>query len=198
MLHQSFFKKCAALDHVLSIAIPGNKIPSWFEEQRYGNQIALKFPTNAHSAMGVAVCCVLQRKRLRGYVQTIGPNPKIHLRFGIDRSLIREPEADYINASATTENKSLWIVYIPFELFQMKMYDDIQGKRWSLFVEGNLIISILEPWDGCEKILRCGARLIFEEDVESVQQIKTDVCDYRNSFLLCNPDLENSFTLLEM
>ncbi|KAI3745961.1 hypothetical protein L6452_08376 [Arctium lappa] len=170
MLQQSFLKKCAALDHVLSIAIPGNKIPSWFEEQRHGNQIALKLPPKCHTdIMGFVVCGVFQVK----WPRTIGTT-EIHFGVEINRMLICESKVDYCNESAATENESVWIAYIPFGFSQQQTYDGFKREDWSLSVTGNLIITS-EFID--KNVVRCGAHIMYKEDVESVQQLC--IPDYR-------------------
>ncbi|KVH87726.1 Leucine-rich repeat-containing protein [Cynara cardunculus var. scolymus] len=53
--------KQLAVDRRLSIWIPGSKIPSWFEHQHHGREIALKFPTNRHTNITGFVVCVVFR-----------------------------------------------------------------------------------------------------------------------------------------
>ncbi|KAI3745955.1 hypothetical protein L6452_08368 [Arctium lappa] len=192
MMCESFLEKCAAVDHVLSIAIPGSKIPSWFEEQRHGNQIALKFPPKCHTdILGFAVCGVLRKKWQRENVQTLNAS-EIHFTVGTDSRLIREPEVDDTNASAAaTEDESMWIVYIPFTLFQEQMYDDFGEEDRFLFARGNLIINILEPKGGYTKIVRCGAHIMYKEDVGSLHPAR----DYKNSNLVRR--LDDSFAYIE-
>ncbi|XP_024959148.1 uncharacterized protein LOC112500089 [Cynara cardunculus var. scolymus] len=179
MLQQSFLKKCAAVDRRLSIAIPGSKIPSWFKEQ-HGNQIELKLHQEFRTKiMGFAVCGVFQHKWLLDFVPT-----SIHFSIGKSRisfpkSMVDEAKVDYIDASEVAENGNVWIAYIPFSSFQQQMVDDFEGKDWSLFDKDYLTISIIIR--GAQKVERCGVHVVYEEDVESTQQIKTCIPDYRNS-----------------
>ncbi|KAJ9542448.1 hypothetical protein OSB04_028954 [Centaurea solstitialis] len=103
MLQESFVKKCAAGDHLLSICIPGSKIPSWFEEQQLGHRVTLKLPPNFHTEiMGFVVCGVFQGK----WPRILG-STTIRVKFGINRISIPESEVDYINASAADEKLSI-------------------------------------------------------------------------------------------
>ncbi|XP_024961008.1 uncharacterized protein LOC112501571 [Cynara cardunculus var. scolymus] len=60
MLQQSFLKKCAAVDHQLSIGIPRSNMQSWFEK-RHGYNMALELSPKFHTEiMGFAVCGAFQ------------------------------------------------------------------------------------------------------------------------------------------
>ncbi|KAJ9542575.1 hypothetical protein OSB04_029081 [Centaurea solstitialis] len=185
MLQQSFLKKCAAVDHLFSICIPRSKIPCWFKEQQDGYRISLKLPPKCDTdIMGFAVCGLLQGSWQDSYTD-------IQFRVGLDRTAFPESdvEVDYIHMSVADMKESMWIVYIPFSLFQEKMRDEFGGEDWSCFVEGNLMISISKAWDGHErwvgsrdhKTLRCGAHLVYKDDVNWIQQqINTcSIPDYR-------------------
>ncbi|KVI07806.1 Leucine-rich repeat-containing protein [Cynara cardunculus var. scolymus] len=175
MLQQSFVKKCAAGDHVLSIRIPGSKIPSWFKEQQLGNHISLKLPPEWHTDIkGFVVCGVFQGKwpRVRITCAT-----QIKFKFGINATLMPELEVDIINAFAVNDKLSIWIVYVPFSLYQQQTYDD--SNR-----EGNLLINISEPLMLGKKAVRCGAHIMYKEDVESMHQIGSCIHDYQDFHFL--------------
>ncbi|KAD1800798.1 hypothetical protein E3N88_42270 [Mikania micrantha] len=167
MLKHSFMKKWAAVDRCSSIVIPGSKIPSWFKQQRNGHQISLKLqPKWQTKILGFAVCGVF--KELTKFFP-------IHIVFRFENyeMIIPKLEADdeEIDASSTTENGSVWINYIPFTSFA-QMHDDyydFQREDWSHITEGDLVINVSTFG---QKALRCGAHVVYKEDVESIQQSK--------------------------
>ncbi|KAL8201942.1 hypothetical protein R6Q57_011089 [Mikania cordata] len=77
-----------------------------------------------------------------------------------------------IDASSATENGNVWINYIPFTSFE-QMHDDyneFQREDWSHIIEGDLVIYFSTFG---QKALRCGAHVVYKEDVESIQQSKS-------------------------
>ncbi|KAJ9542687.1 hypothetical protein OSB04_029193 [Centaurea solstitialis] len=168
MLQQSFLKKCAAVDHRLSIIAPERKIPSWFKEQQHGSNVALRLPPKLHTqVMGFAICGVFHGDWKYAC-------PRIIFRIVDDeKDIPKSEEVDCIE-STTTDNCNLWITYIPFGFFQ-KMYHDLQPQDW-FHVRGNLVMTVMRT-DG-NKSVRCGAHVVYKEDVELIQQLKTCISDY--------------------
>ncbi|CAI9270609.1 unnamed protein product [Lactuca saligna] len=122
MLQLSFIKKCAAVNHRLTITIPGSMIPSWFEKQMDGCRIGLELPQKWHTEiMGFVVCGVFTYQWWRYR------HPRIIFRITKDGAAIPKPE---VNATETAENTNVWISYIPLDFFQ-QMYHDIQPEDWS-------------------------------------------------------------------
>nr|XP_043634777.1 disease resistance protein RPS4-like [Erigeron canadensis] len=174
MLHQSFLQKCAAVGHRFSIAIPGSKIPGWFEEELHGCDIALKLPPKWNSQiMGFAICAVFHGKWFMGE-----RSPKIMFTIEIDGKLIpADSEVDFINAAtAATENGNIWITYIPFSFIQ-NMYCDFPRADWSR-IEDNHVMTI--TYTGIKRAIRCGAQIVYKQDIESIQQGRTSISDYSN------------------
>ncbi|XP_024959117.1 TMV resistance protein N-like isoform X6 [Cynara cardunculus var. scolymus] len=172
MLQQSFLEKCAVIDRRLSISIPGSKIPSWFKEQRHGSAVAFKLPPNYHTRiMGFTVCGVLRGKWKSEYNPT-----SIFLSIENNGKLIPESEVDCINAF--TENTSVQIVYIPVSFLEQHMDDEYGLGDGSLIVEGSRFITISIQCD--QEVVRCGAHVVYKEDVEWIQQPETCISDCRN------------------
>ncbi|GJZ05978.1 hypothetical protein Tco_0539771 [Tanacetum coccineum] len=71
------------------------------------------------------------------------------------------------------ENRNLWFGYVPLCLLD-KMHDDdtddFESEDRSHIIEGNLVISV-SCYDG-PKPIRCGAQIVYKEEVESTQEIK--------------------------
>ncbi|KAJ9542623.1 hypothetical protein OSB04_029129, partial [Centaurea solstitialis] len=170
MLHQNFLKKCAALGHRLSIAVPGSKIPSWFKEQQHGCTIALRLPTTLlHTqVIGFAICGVFHGNWTHGL-------PRIIFRVVNDEKVIPRPEVDDTESS-TSDSCNLWVTYIPFGFFQ-QMYQDFQPQEWS-HIKGSLVMTLINT--SGNKSVKCGAHIVYQEDMEWIQQLKPCISDYGN------------------
>ncbi|PWA54173.1 disease resistance protein (TIR-NBS-LRR class) family [Artemisia annua] len=169
MLKETFLTKYSAVDSCVSIVVPGNMISSWFKEQQDGNKIALKLPPNWQTQiMGFAISAVFSptsRYPIR---------PHIELRFEDDGMLVTKTDIDSINACSGSEKGIfLWVGYVPFSLFE-QLNDD--GEDWSHVFGGNLLINIYS----LGKAIRCGAKVVYKEEVESTQQFKPSIPFYRN------------------
>ncbi|KAF5803746.1 putative TIR domain, P-loop containing nucleoside triphosphate hydrolase [Helianthus annuus] len=188
MSNKAFLKKWAALDHGLSIAIPGSKIPSWFKEQ-HGNKIALKLdPKWQSQIMGFAICGVFKQP-------TDHPYHRIELRY--ERDAMCDPKlqpGDCTNAPTTYDNENVWIGYIPFSCF-VQMHDGkhLQHDDWSSITEGNLIVTVGLSY---HKAVRCGAYVVYKDDIESIHQRNPHISYYwnwdfvhqsHNTVLSCEP-----------
>ncbi|KAL7612620.1 hypothetical protein Lser_V15G05184 [Lactuca serriola] len=179
MFQLSFIKKCAAVNHRLSIAIPGSKIPSWIKQQKRGDRIALKLPHKWHTrVMGFVVSGVF-----RGSWKSHLACPCITFSIVSDGNMIPKSEVDSMMLTTETdENKNVWICYMPLGFFQ-QMYQDLQPEDWSL-IEGNLDITVMLR--NGTRSLRCGAHIISKEDV---QQTTTCISDYGSMVHFNDEDL---------
>ncbi|KAF5803966.1 putative TIR domain, AAA+ ATPase domain, P-loop containing nucleoside triphosphate hydrolase [Helianthus annuus] len=163
MSQQSFLKRCAVIDRELSIGVPGNKIPTWFKEAQPGNLIALVLPPKCDTQInGIAICGVVPGEWPGSHYR-----PQFHVNCIKDGMCnIVQKEVDCINNNASAavaegEDGNTWIWYRPCRSFG--------GQDWS--AGGTLLISISQRYGA--KAVRCAARLIYKEDVESNQQITT-------------------------
>ncbi|KAK9062771.1 hypothetical protein SSX86_019961 [Deinandra increscens subsp. villosa] len=167
MLKQSFLKKWAAVDRCLSISIPGSKIPSWFGEQQNRHKMSLKLHPNWQSQiLGFAICGVLEE--FSGVFHT-----NIVFRFENAEMIVHKLEADKIDAPPAAKGRNVFINYIPFTCFEQMHdddYNDFQREDWSHITEGNLVI---DYFLNCPKALRCGAQVVYKEDVESIPSLSS-------------------------
>ncbi|CAH1435559.1 unnamed protein product [Lactuca virosa] len=140
MLQLSFIKKCVAVNHRLSITIPGRKIPSWIKQEKDGCRIALKLPHKWHTRMmGFVVCGVCHGSWLSHYA-----SPRITFSIVTDGKVIPKSEVHYY-ATQSAENENVWISYMPLGFFQ-QMYHDLQPQDWS-HIHGYLDITIMRIKD---------------------------------------------------
>ncbi|KAK9050580.1 hypothetical protein SSX86_030450 [Deinandra increscens subsp. villosa] len=173
MLKQSFLKKWAAVDRCLSIGIPGSKIPSWFREQQDGDTMSLKLlPKWRTQILGFAICGLFER-----FSRFFPIN--IVFRFENNGMLVPMLEADKIDASPAAKDGGVFINYIPltsFEHMHDDDYNDFQRENWSHITEGNLVIDYSSTFG--PEALRCGAHVVYKEDVESIQQTQPPLSSY--------------------
>ncbi|KAI3724343.1 hypothetical protein L2E82_36115 [Cichorium intybus] len=180
MLQLSFVKKCAAVNHRLSIGIPGTKIPSWIKQEKGGCRITLKLPHKWHTRMmGFVVYGVFD-----GGWGSHCDCPRITFSIVSDGNLIPKSEVHYYMrfTTGTAKNGNVWISYMPLGFFQ-QMYHDLQPEDW-FHIEGKLDISVMLT-NGTPS-LRCGAHVIYKEDV---QQITPCISDYGNVVHVDDEDL---------
>ncbi|KAI3518081.1 hypothetical protein L1887_06461 [Cichorium endivia] len=184
LLQVSFIKKCAAVNHRLSIAIPGSKIPSWIKQENGGCRITLKLAHKWHTKIiGFVVCGVFRWK-----LQSYDACPTMTFKIVSDGKVIPRSEVNYMMDATETIKKgwSVWISYLPLGFFQ-QMYRDLQPKDWS-HIEGNLDINVMLS-DGTPS-LRCGAHVTYKEDFhQDFQQITTCINDYGNVVHVDGEDL---------
>ncbi|PWA42796.1 Leucine-rich repeat-containing protein [Artemisia annua] len=179
--------KCAALNHRFSIGIPGSHVPIWFKEARNGCNTVLKLPTSSHrKIMGFAVCGVFDRRWHSQYA-----SPRIIFKIVNEEKMIPMPKEDWANASAVADSENVWISYIPFSFFQ-KMYHDLQPEDWA-HIEGNLVMTITRTDD--TQSVKCGAHIVYKEDMESVQESKTWISDYGNLLHVDGDDYQETSCL---
>nr|XP_043634316.1 TMV resistance protein N-like [Erigeron canadensis] len=177
MLLLSLLKKCASVNHRLSIAIPGSKIPTWFSAEQHGCCITLELQPGSHSnIMGFAVSGVFSRM---WNIKDDYPVIKFTFVNGGKFFPMTEFENNNNDVSALEIN-TVWIGYIPFCSLQ-KLGDNLQGSTFAVSIRlqtGQLPV-------------KCGGHIVYKEDVESIQPVKTYISDYCNSE--CVTRRENTF-----
>nr|XP_043633004.1 disease resistance protein Roq1-like [Erigeron canadensis] len=186
MLDQSFLKKRAAVDGCLTLLIPGRNVPSWFKEQQDGRKIALKLPPNWQTEIiGFAVCCVT----------TMPMFPDIKMRFENDEMLVSKSEANYINETEEAD-WNVWTGYLPYSLFEQfhgGNDNDFEGEDWFHMTQGRVVFEVYCPIDSEYKhAVRCGANVVYKEDVASIQQTTPSISSFDWSWKLTK-EFTNSF-----
>ncbi|XP_076900612.1 disease resistance protein Roq1-like [Bidens hawaiensis] len=136
---KSLVQKCAAVNHRLSIKVPGSKIPNWFSNQRLGNKTELYLPHNQISKIiGLAMCCRLPSTDIFSIAILFKP-------LG-ERNLIGSP------AHPTKSVDGVWVGFLSV---------DILGNLCHVLESENLIIS----FEGYN-IVECGVCVIFKDDIK--------------------------------
>ncbi|XP_035830864.1 TMV resistance protein N-like [Helianthus annuus] len=155
MLMKSFVHKCAAMNHRLSIAVPGRKIPNWFTNKCLGNTITMELDQSQITKMtGLAICCIIAP--FSGTYKF----PKLFIKFKPSSSgkLIDLPPRG-------AEGSHVWIGY---------MSTDILGNIPHGFEPNGLI---LEFHEFCS-IMECGVCVIHKDDTKSLTGTGSWIPDY--------------------
>lgn len=160
------------MNHRLSIAVPGSKIPDWFSNQWSGNKISLNIPQNKITKIaGLAVCCHLRQS----------PEMPVHLRI---KSEVSGVERDMSTRIATSANHVLWIGYMSIDIIQNLCHG---------FESGDLIIS---DKLGLNYIVKCGVFVVYKDDIKPASGTGSWIRDYDESQCIdhgnaSNEDLQN-------
>ncbi|KAK1406555.1 hypothetical protein QVD17_41980 [Tagetes erecta] len=164
MLEQSFLMNWAAANACVSIATPGSKIPNWFEEQQDGNIIIFKLPRYWQTLiLGFVICGVFRHQAHQDFPYTIfrfESYGKNNYNSGLQSTVVEAIEDG---------NDNVCIGYLPFSVFK-QLHDGFELEDWSHIIEGKLVVTIGSIPD--EKPIRCAAKVVYKEDVKSIQHSK--------------------------
>uniref|UniRef100_A0A2N9F0T7 C-JID domain-containing protein n=1 Tax=Fagus sylvatica TaxID=28930 RepID=A0A2N9F0T7_FAGSY len=154
------------------LIIPAYEIPRWLTHQRIGNSINIELPPNWCNSrwMGLALCACLDKTYVRralrktfdliAHVTALGDMPHSHYTFEISSSVIDDKTALGISLG-----------HQPFEI-------DHQSHIWLLYVSRDTLFATVRNGEcsqirvsfKCVAVRMCGARLVYEQDVEEFNQ----------------------------
>ena len=148
------------------VVIPGSEIPKWFSHQNVGASVNLDLSCN--KLMGIAVCAVfvfrqhhpLHQLHIQDYGYMIGTH-ELHCFFGqcYGSGIVLSEEFGKI------ESYQLWLEYIP-STNSKATWKEILNK-----VDANGFSQIevkFEPFGPGLEVMKCGAHLVFERDIEDL------------------------------
>ncbi|KAI3705206.1 hypothetical protein L1987_75440 [Smallanthus sonchifolius] len=156
MLMKFFVHKCVAVNHRLSIAVPGRKIPNWFNNQCLGNVITMNLPQNQITKMtGLAICCIF------GPLNKTLKLSKLFIKFkpSGNEKLIDLP------TRGTKGRHVTWIGYMSTDFL------------WNLchgFESNDLIFEFMTS----SMIIKCGGCVVHKVDIKSLTGTGTWIPDY--------------------
>ncbi|GJT30331.1 TMV resistance protein N-like protein [Tanacetum coccineum] len=129
-------KKCAAVNHRLSIDVPGSKMPNWFSNYRLGNTIAVNLPQSRNTNMiGLAICYHIHsnwgniRASLRIKFRPIGE------KFAIDKQKLSH--------AAKHGDSVMWIGYMPIDILK-NLFHGIESEDLVISLESKLCVTECE------------------------------------------------------
>ncbi|XP_076958729.1 TMV resistance protein N-like [Bidens hawaiensis] len=146
--------ECAAVNHRLSITVPGSKIPNWFSNKRLGNEIDLYLPHNQISKMiGLAICCRVSSFYIDSLTIRFKPSSSYE-----ENLLIGNP------AHSAESVDCIWVGYLAF---------DILGNLCHGFEYENLIITFEH-----HNVVECGVCVVYKDDIKPTTGTESWISDY--------------------
>ncbi|PPD77847.1 hypothetical protein GOBAR_DD25225 [Gossypium barbadense] len=166
-----------------NIVIPGSEIPKWFSSQTDDSSksiIKIELPPNFLNDtqfLGFAFCCLFffdfNNKPRR--VEHISYTFVIH-----GRNFSREVRTDYFHLegkSTRVIEDHLWIQYLPrndidfLSLVELECEEiEVSGSNTDMLKERFEIEVAFEIWGINSMVKKCGARIVYEEDLEEMDQ----------------------------
>ena len=167
------------------LAIPGSEIPNWFRHRNVGISVNLEVPSHlllSNKFMGIAVCTVFVPRRYRPLYQLHGEELllcliKINKRYLISLVTSLSSEIDKI------ESSQIYLLYFPTINFGSPWKDVLnQADAYALnqievefrtLIHTDLNLNKADPYASSQlEITKCGAHLVFEQDIEDLKQSK--------------------------
>ncbi|KAL4597193.1 hypothetical protein ACB092_12G217600 [Castanea dentata] len=156
------------------IIIPGREIPKWFRHQSLETSVNLQVPSDllCNKLMGVAVCAVFVLRQHRPLHQ-LDPSYGEGYRYthwlgwylkanGYESKQILDV-FPFSEEFGKIESYHLYLIYYPQKLLK-KNWIQIDANGF-----GQIEIEIITKGPGLE-VIKCGAHLIFEQDIEDLNQ----------------------------
>ena len=156
------------------VEIPGSEIPKWFSHQNVGGSVNLQVPSDllGNKLMGIAMCAVFVFRQHH-------PLHQLHV-FDLGYMLQTHVLHCYIGGSygmgiilseefGKIESCQLWLRYFPCT------YHEVDWKEKLNQVDANRFSQIevkFEPFGLGLEVTKCGAHLVFERDIEDLNQTK--------------------------
>ena len=179
-----------------NITIPGREIPKWFEHRSVGTSVNLQVPSD--KLKGVAVCAIFVLRQhhplhqlpsndatVRGYIFTHGLRCYLKAN-GYERLVISS--FPFSEQFGKIESYNLYLVYYPYKLFNQKL-----KENWSQIDAnglGQIEIEFETKGPGLE-VTKCGARWVFEQDIEDLNQTMRGCSSSSCSITPYEDDLED-------
>nr|POE89432.1 isoform 2 of tmv resistance protein n [Quercus suber] len=143
------------------LTIPGSEIPNWFRHQNVGASVNLQVPSHlllSSKFLGIALCAVyIFRQHHRIYTQELClVKVNGYTYFGYPLSLSEE--------FGKIESYHLWLQYFPFTRCRWK--EELDANEFT-----QIEVTFVTDGPGWE-VTKCGAHLIFEQDIEDLNQTK--------------------------
>uniref|UniRef100_A0A7N2MVU1 ADP-ribosyl cyclase/cyclic ADP-ribose hydrolase n=1 Tax=Quercus lobata TaxID=97700 RepID=A0A7N2MVU1_QUELO len=157
------------------IDIPGGEIPNWFCHRNVGASVSLQMPSGyCNELVGIAVCVVFVFRQHNPLDQLDFKDWGLH-RFTHELLCSIESKKNQIDEVAhgfsekfgKIERHHLWLQYFPSQFFK-KDWKDVLSKS---FANGFSDIEIkFKTWGPGLEVTKCGAHLVFKQDVEDLKQ----------------------------
>ncbi|KAL4597202.1 hypothetical protein ACB092_12G218500 [Castanea dentata] len=179
ILRHYIIEGCYNLNRFTYLTILGSEIPNWFRHQNVGASVNLQVSSHLLSSskfMGIAVCAVYIFRQHHAFHQLHindyeGAMYTHGLLCSIKANGYGPPEVwlPLTEEFGKIESYHLWLEYIPFE------------SRWKEELDANEFTQIevtFEPETPGLEVTKCGVHLIFEQDIEDLNQSSCTITSY--------------------
>ena len=171
------FQRCCNQKWYTCFTIPGSEIPNWFRHQNVGASVNLQVPSHlslSDKLMGIAVCAVyifrqhrplhqLYIKHYEGMTYTHELWCSVEANGGRNRPVWLPLSEEF----GKIESYHLWLECFPFtKHFRSHCKEELDANE---LTQIKLTFHAYGP--GLE-VTKCGARLIFEQDIEDLNQTR--------------------------
>ncbi|XP_030941090.1 TMV resistance protein N-like [Quercus lobata] len=160
------------------IYVPGGEIPKWFRHQNVGASVSLQMPLDfCNKLMGIAMCVVFvfrQHSPFESFVQLdfedLGHNKythKLSCSIKFNDYEIFEVANGFSEEFGKIELYHLWLQYLPSQLFHKDWEKALSKSDTNGFSD---IKIEFKTWGLGLEVTKCGAHLVFQQDVEDLKQ----------------------------
>ena len=150
------------------LTIPGSEIPNWFKHQKVGALLNLQVPSHllfSSKFMGIAVCAVYILRQRHPLQQMIRPS-HLFLDVKVNGNTSFAIPLPLSIEFGKIESYHLWLEYIPHTRFQSHWKKELDANEFT-----QIEVTYETDYPGLE-VTKCGAHLIFEQDIEDLNQTK--------------------------
>ncbi|KAK4573379.1 hypothetical protein RGQ29_031371 [Quercus rubra] len=188
ILRHCIITRCYNPNWFTYLTIPGSEIPNWFRHQNVGGSVNLQVPSHLllnSKFLGITVCAVYifhQYHPLHQMIYTVDLYFSIKINgdtsIGMPISLSEE--------FGKIESYHLWLEYFPITYFRSPWKEELDANE---FTQIGVTFEISGP---SSEVTKCGARLIFKEEIEDLKQTKPRSSSYTLTPYYKDDDLGDS------
>ncbi|XVF78231.1 hypothetical protein PTKIN_Ptkin14bG0113700 [Pterospermum kingtungense] len=191
-MFKKYLKVIANSRRQFDVIIPGNEIPEWFSHQTDESSIKIPLSSNIRNDsqwMGVAFCCFFgsdsdyedfawRRACLKHICFIHGRNP----RELSSKEYVPAAEEDKLRVRYAPRlmKDHLWLCYWSREMLYPLSLDDERSETKNLTnsedYECDEILESTIVRFGCFKVKKCGIRIVYEKDLDEMEEIKEQYC----------------------
>ncbi|XP_075648262.1 TMV resistance protein N-like [Castanea sativa] len=174
ILRYYIIKRCCNPNSDSYLTIPGSEIPNWFKHQNVGASVNLQVPSHllfCCKFMGIAVCAVYIFHQHHPLLHMIDTH---ELYCSIKANGYGPPEVwlPLTEEFGKIESYHLWLEYIPITLFESRWKEELDANEFTQ------IEVTFEPETPGLEVTKCGVHLIFEQDIEDLNQSSCIITPY--------------------
>ncbi|XP_050254081.1 TMV resistance protein N-like isoform X2 [Quercus robur] len=171
ILRHYIIEGCFGSNLFTYLTIPGSEIPNWFRHQNVGASVNLQVPSHlllSSKFMGIAVCAVYIFRQHH-------PLHQLHIQNteSLSCSVKANGSQPYavglwlLEGFGKIESYHLWLEFFPYKKRFERLWKEVLDANEFTQIE----VTFKTNRPGLE-VTKCGARLIFEQDLEDLNQTK--------------------------